>query len=224
MPISGVGPEPAAHEDVVGLPALPGLVARGRALEADVADPVLGAGVRAAVELQPRARRPSSPKRSSRPSIRRPSRVFVSATEKLQCGSPVQAIASPRRRLTSSGKPISSSARVASSTALVRDAGDDEVLLAREADVAAERPRRDRRRAISCPRVHQPEMHRDADVGEARLLLRVDAHVVDRLGERRRLVVLERAGRGAPRRARACPPAPMSSTMNLRRAFTRETR
>ena len=49
----GLGPEAAAHEDVVGLPAHAALVARGRALEAEVADPVLGAGVRAAVEVEP---------------------------------------------------------------------------------------------------------------------------------------------------------------------------
>ena len=48
----------------------------------------------------------SSPKRSSRRSIRRPRRVFVSATEKLQCGSPVHAIELPRTGLMSSGKPI----------------------------------------------------------------------------------------------------------------------
>ena len=36
----------------------------------------------------------------------RPRRVFVSATEKLQCGSPVQAIELPRTGLMSSGKPI----------------------------------------------------------------------------------------------------------------------
>src|SRR5581483_12207569 len=51
-----VGAEPAAQEDVVGLapPAL--LVAHGRPLEADVADPVVGARVRAAVQVQPQAR------------------------------------------------------------------------------------------------------------------------------------------------------------------------
>ena len=36
-------------------------------------------------------------------------RVFVSVTEKLQCGSPVHAIASPRSVPASTGKPISAS-------------------------------------------------------------------------------------------------------------------
>ena len=50
-----------------------------------------------------------SPSRSAPRAARSatPSRVFVSATEKLQCGSPVQAIELPRTGLTSSGKPIS---------------------------------------------------------------------------------------------------------------------
>src|SRR4051794_12925763 len=48
-----LGPEPPAHEDVVGLAPHPALVARGRALEAQVADPMLGAGVGAAVEMEP---------------------------------------------------------------------------------------------------------------------------------------------------------------------------
>ena len=49
----GACAEPAADEDVVGLPPGAVLVAGGRALEAEIADPVLGARVRAAVEVQP---------------------------------------------------------------------------------------------------------------------------------------------------------------------------
>ena len=75
--------------DVVGLAAHALLVAHGRALEADVADPVLGAGVRAAVEVEPQLG-DASPNRASRCSTSAASRVFVSVTEKLQCGSPVQ--------------------------------------------------------------------------------------------------------------------------------------
>src|SRR5581483_9432714 len=48
--------EAAAQEDVVRLPPLPRLVPDGRALEAEVADPVLGAGVRAAVEVEAQPR------------------------------------------------------------------------------------------------------------------------------------------------------------------------
>src|SRR5581483_8425096 len=47
------GPERAAHEDVVGADAVAvGVLAGGR-LEAEVADPVLRAGMRTAVEVQP---------------------------------------------------------------------------------------------------------------------------------------------------------------------------
>ena len=49
-------PEGAAEVDVVRLAALPVLVARGRPLEADVADPVLRARVGASVEVQPQLR------------------------------------------------------------------------------------------------------------------------------------------------------------------------
>ena len=52
LPICASGAEAAAHEDVVGLDALAVGVARRRALEAEIGDPVLRAGVRAAVELQ----------------------------------------------------------------------------------------------------------------------------------------------------------------------------
>ena len=76
---------------------------------------------------------------------------------------------------------------------VVRDARDDEVLLARQPDVAAvalgEVGDRDHLVARD-----QAEVHRDADVGEPLLLLRVDAEVVRRLDrDRRQLVVLELA-------------------------------
>src|SRR6187402_968556 len=48
-----VRPEPAAEVHLVRLPALPRLVPGGRALEADVADPVVRAGVWAPVEREP---------------------------------------------------------------------------------------------------------------------------------------------------------------------------
>ena len=72
----------------------------------------------------------------------------------------------------------------------------------------------------------QPEVHRDADRRRAPSCFWAwtprwweGSTVIG--GER---VVARACGRGGPRRARACPRAPMSSTMNLRRAFTRETR
>src|SRR5581483_9290150 len=52
-----VRPEAAADEDVVRLPPGAVVVARRRALEAEVADPVLRAGVRAAVQVQTQRRR-----------------------------------------------------------------------------------------------------------------------------------------------------------------------
>ena len=61
--------EAAAQEDVVGLVALAFGVAHRRALEAEVADPVMRARVRAAVEVQPQAvdrRRRSAPRASAR--------------------------------------------------------------------------------------------------------------------------------------------------------------
>src|SRR3972149_4159952 len=53
-----VGAEPAAEEDVVGLPTPPVVGARGRALEAEVGDPVLRAGGGAAAEPGPQAAGP----------------------------------------------------------------------------------------------------------------------------------------------------------------------
>ena len=224
LPICGLGPEAAAHEDVVGLAPHAALVARGRALEAEVADPVLRAGVRAAVEVQPQRRRSASPKRSSRWSISRPRRVFVSATEKLQCGSPVQAIELPRTGLMSSGKPIRSSSATASSTVVVRDAGDDEVLLAREPDVAAVALGQIRDRdhlvaARSRPRWTGTPMYESPSCFCAWTPRWCDGSTVDR----RQRVVLELA---AELRLDALADAfgPMSSTMNLSRALTRETR
>ena len=107
----GVRAEPAAHEDVVRLPPLAGLVAGGRALEAEVADPVLGAGVRAAVEVQPQAG-DASPKRSSRP-LRAARRGASSSRSPRSCSAARRCTRSSaaRRRLASSGKPISASAR-----------------------------------------------------------------------------------------------------------------
>src|SRR5437763_1683390 len=55
-----LAPEPAAEEEVVALPplALGAALAERRPLEADVAGPVVGAGVGAAVEVEPQVRRP----------------------------------------------------------------------------------------------------------------------------------------------------------------------
>ena len=103
------GTERAAHEDVVGGDAIALGVLAGRRLEAEVADPVLRARVRAAVEMQaaaPRSRRRTCA-RGGRQQSRR--RSFVSPTEKLQCGSPVQAIEFAQISFVVSGRPSSSS-------------------------------------------------------------------------------------------------------------------
>ena len=212
-------PEAAAHEDVVGLHALAVVVARRRALEAEVGDPVLRAGVRAAVELQPSGdlRRRSAP-RGARSA--RPRRGFVSVTEKLQCGSPVQAIERPRTGLTSSEKPIASSSAVASVDLLVRDVGDDEVLLARDADVGADALGEvgDRDHLVARD---QAEVHRDADVARAR-----PASARGRRGGRDGSRCAGRSKSASVRPSRSStrsrmPSGPMSSIMNLRRALTR---
>ena len=75
--------------------------------------------------------------------------------------------------------------------ALVRDAGDDEVLLARQADVAAVALGQIRQRDHLVAG-DEAEVHRHADVREAFLLLRVHAEVVRRLDvDRGQRVVLD---------------------------------
>src|SRR5262249_5778049 len=51
-----IRPEATPHEDVVRLPPFAALVTRGRALEAEIGDPVLSARVRTSVELQAQVR------------------------------------------------------------------------------------------------------------------------------------------------------------------------
>src|SRR5215218_1526616 len=54
----GVRSEAAAQEEVIAMDALAGrsALAQGGALQADVADPVMSAGMRAAVEVEPQPR------------------------------------------------------------------------------------------------------------------------------------------------------------------------
>ena len=112
-------------------------------------------------------------------------RVFVSVTEKLQCGSPVQAIASPRSVPASSGRPISASRPL--DRRHVADVRQDEVLLAGDPHLVPELAERDQLVAGD-----EPEVHRHADVGAAVALL-VHAEVVARRRGRRELEVVERA-------------------------------
>ncbi len=112
-PIAASRAEAAAQEEVVALDALAGraALAQGRPLQADVADPVVGAGVRAAVEVEAQALRP--PRRKRSPGARRSPAAcpLVSATVKLQNGSPVQAMLAPRSPMPSSGKPSAPTSR-----------------------------------------------------------------------------------------------------------------
>ena len=86
-----------------------------------------------------------------------------------------------------------------------RNTGDDEILAAREADIAAER-RRQRRNLAHLPPAHQAEVNREADVVEPRLLLLVDAHVIALgLGERHLGEIIEREAELALRPACEIP-------------------
>ena len=164
-----------------------------------------------------------SPNLASRLSISRPRRVFVSATEKLQCGSPVQAIEVAAHRVDVEREADLAELGHGLVDLALRDAGDDEVLLARQPDVAAEALGQvgDRDHLVAGD---EAEVDGNADVREALLLLRVDADVVRRLDrDRRQREVLELPAEPPSTRSRM-PSGPMSSTMNFSRAFTRETR
>ena len=87
----------------------------------------------------------------------------------------------------------------------VGDAGDDQVLLARQADVAAERLDEvgDRDQLVAR---REPELDGHADVGEPVLLLRRARRCARRVARRSAATRTARAcGRASPRRARACP-------------------
>ena len=133
-------------------------------------------------------------------------RDFVSVTEKLQCGSPVQATASPRSAPASSGRPISASVAVDVVEPVGRDVREHEVLLARQAHVAAEAlgevGERDHLVAAD-----EAEVHRHADVVPAVGLL-VHAEVV--AGRRQRAAARSprRCGRGAARSRARMPSGP----------------
>ena len=186
----GLGPEAAAHEDVVRLPPHAALVARRRALEAKVADPVLCARVGTTVEVEPKV--------GDLVAELRLEVVDQTAEARLGLGDREVAV-----RLAGAGDRVPAHRVDVEREAdalelghrlvdrLVRDAGDDEVLLAREPDVAAVALGEigDRDHLVAAD---EAEVHRHADVGETFLLLRVHAHVVRRLDrDRRELVVLE---------------------------------
>ena len=99
----------------------------------------------------------------------------------------MQAIEEPRIELPSSGNPSSASAATVSSTLLLRDARDDEVLLARDRDVAAVRLRQlgDADHLVARD---EAEVDRDADRCKA-VALGLDAEVVgERTGRLERVV------------------------------------
>ena len=160
-PIAATRAERAAQQDVVALVALALGVAHGRALEAEIADPVLAAGVGAAVEVQPELR----------DLVAEPALEVLDqgaeASLRLGDGEVAVRLAGAADRVRAQPVGVDREADLAPARprrALdVGDPGDDEVLLARQADVAALRWRRARRRRASGrrrsgrgERVHRP--------------------------------------------------------------------
>jgi hypothetical protein len=96
----------------------------------------------------------------------------------LQCGSPVHAIEFAAQAFTSSGKPIRSSS-ADDAVDLPRDVRDDEVLLPRDADVAADALGEvgDREHLVAGD---EAEVHRHADRASPSASA-LDAEVVRRL-------------------------------------------
>ena len=166
-PIAASGPSAAAHEDVVGLPALALVVARRSCPGSRGRRPSAArrrAGSRRGAAAGRRRRRRSA---SSSPSISESRRVFVSVTEKLQCGSPVQAIERAADRVDVEREAeLRRARRRRRSTRSLGHAGDDEVLLARD---------RGRRRRCGL-----------GEVGERDHLVARDEAEVDRDADRRR--------------------------------------
>ena len=201
-------------------------VARRRALEAEVGDPVLRARVRAAVEVQPELgdlRRRSAP-RGARSAGRGAS--SSRSTEKLQCGSPVQAIESAAHVVDRrAGSRCASSSATTLVDALVRHVGDDEVLLARDADVAADALGEvgDRDHLVARDRA------RGARARRCSASPCCFCACTPRWSRRLRASIGGSVKSSSVRPSRSStrsrmPSGPMSSIMNLSRALTRETR
>src|SRR5919201_4873727 len=181
------GAQASAQEDVVGLPAPALVIARCRALKADVADPVLCARVRAAVEVEaelgdviPEAAldpldecaEPSLRLRDGEVAVR-----FAGAGERARANVVRVEREADRRQLGDNALGLA-----------VRDVSEHEVLLARDPHVCADAvgDAGDSDHLLSA---HQPEMHRDADIGQAGLSLRMDADVVAEIAGGRQLEV-----------------------------------
>ena len=163
-------PERAAQVHVVGLAALPRLVAHGRALEPDVPDPVLGARVRAAVEVQPERRNPLAE------SLLEAADQLVEP--RLRLGHRVVAV-----RLPGAGDPVAAQPVHLQRQVELAEGGDDpvdlalrdvreqQVLLARDPRLGAERleevAERDEPRTAE-----QADVHGDADARQPVLRLR----------------------------------------------------
>src|SRR5262245_29350759 len=191
-PDRGIATETATDEDVVGLPAAAVLVARRRPLEAEVGDPVLRTRVRAAVEVETEI--------GDLRSEALLQRLDQAAEPRLRLSHREVAV-----RLAGAGDPgrpdvihVEWEADRGELGARGLDVGvghvrDDEVLLARDTDVAAEALGEvgDRDHLVAGDKA---EVHGHADVAEPGLLLLVDADVIarrDRSGGERE--VLERA-------------------------------
>src|SRR5579884_4262346 len=161
--------ETAAQVDVVGLLPAPLLVAHRRALEADVADPVLRARVRAAVEMQPQP--------LELPRVEpRLEQLHERAHARLRLGDREVAV-----RLAGAGDRVAGQ-RDAPERVDVDVADEHEVLLARDPRLVAELRERDQLVARD-----QTEVHRHPDPAV------VDAEVVRRTRQRRQGEVVEAA-------------------------------
>ena len=182
--------EAAAQIDVVGLPALAVLVAHGRALEADLADPVMRARVRAPVEVHTQPvgvlaeallEQPHEP---VHPRLRLGDREV--AVRLAGAGDRIAAQRAGVERQADLREP-----RVDLVETVGCDVREDEVLLAREAHVSAEAlgEVRERDHLVAA---REAEVHRHADVVSP-VGLRVDAEVVARGRQVRQLEALERA-------------------------------
>src|SRR4051812_29388406 len=168
-----IRPEAAAHEDVVRLHPLAVGVARRRALEPEVGDPVLRARVRAAVELQA--------ERADRVSEALLEVLDQPAEALLRLGHREVAVRLARAADRAAAHVVDREREADAlqlgddpGDALVRDVGDEEVLLSGDAHVGA-RALHEVGDGDHLVARDQPEVHGHADVAEPRLLLRVDA-------------------------------------------------
>src|SRR4051812_1142332 len=183
------GTERAADEDVVGADAVAVDVLRGRRLEAEVADPVLRTGVRAAVEMKPQLgdRLPEG-RLEMLHEVAEPLLGLADGEVAVRLAGAGDRVRPDLVRLQRQAELVERAERGGD----VDDARDDEVLLARQPDVSAEGLDEvgDGDQLVAR---RQAELHRDADERLA-VLLGMNADVRRRLHvDLRQLVALQGA-------------------------------